>query len=316
MKLFSGLFLLLLAVLRVAAESELAHAMEMIYMFSKYQIERAVYPSGYWLAPSCRPPGKGACTFNEFVSYIKRGTITGAPEIIELNGKFDWTNHATVQKVATKLSTMPLDPAKPQVLYMAGEMSVNRVYPKVHTFTALYNSMKDFDKQVKTDIDAMTDVAAKARAQNMLLLSNNQLLKSSHDLRTYTRRQKLRNELTKKFSPKGKFDSVYQYTDENGKTQRFDPIQWVEEKGTLWGRSFTVINMDETEKKNPQMLNDILKGRVQDHIALFNSDGSDGKGAGLMEYDPQYAGTNGRHEAVIKLQKEVGVSFQGVCRGA
>lgn len=250
----------------------------------------------------------------QFVSYVKRGTITGAPEIIELNKKFDWTNHAEVQKVVTKLSTMPANPARPQELYMAGDLTANRVNPKVNSFSALYNSFTNFDKQVGPDIDKMSDFTAKSKAQNMYLLSNNEILKAAYNLRDATRREKLHDELIKKFSPTGKFDAVYQYTDADGKAQRFDPIQWVEDKTVRWGRTYTTINQGQTEAKNPQLSNDILKQRVQDHVALFNRDGEDGKGKGLINYNPRYAGTNARHLAVVNLQKAVGVSFQNFCR--
>lgn len=72
MKLLSYLFALVLAVTHVAAESELTHAMEMVFMFSKYEVERAVYDSGFWLAPNCKGTGlKGGCSFNE-VSFTKK----------------------------------------------------------------------------------------------------------------------------------------------------------------------------------------------------------------------------------------------------
>lgn len=255
----------------------------------------------------------------QFVSYVKRGTTNGAPSIIELNGKFDWTNHAEVQRVATKLSTMPANPARPQELYMAGDMTASRVNAKVNSFSALYNSFKAFDKQVSADIDKMdgsTDEGFKTKtlAQKMFSSSTDGILLAANKLRDATRREKLRNELVKKFSPTGKLDAVYQYTDADGKAQRFDPIQWVEDKTVQWGRTFTTINLGQTEAKNPQMLNDILKQRVQAHVALFNSDGEDGKGKGLMVYDPRYAGTNARHLAVINMQKEVGIAYQNSCK--
>ncbi|CAK7205465.1 hypothetical protein SEUCBS139899_008240 [Sporothrix eucalyptigena] len=315
MRFLSFLLALVLAITHVVAESELTHAMELVYMFSKYETERVVYDSGFWLAPNCKGAGlKGGCTFNEFVSYVKRGTVTGAPEIIELNKKFDWTNHAEVQKVVTKLSTMPLDPARPGELYMAGEMSVRQVNPKTTSFTGLYNSMENFDKQVAADISKMTDLTAKTKAQKMLSLSNDEILMAAYKLRDTTRLEKLRDELVKKFSPNGKFDAVYQYTDADGKAQRFDPIQWVEEKTNLWGRTFTTINREKSETKNPQMANEILFDRVSKHVKLFNEDGEDGKGKGLMVYNPKFAGTNARHLAVVNLQKKVGVAFQQVCR--
>jgi hypothetical protein len=251
---------------------------------------------------------------SQFVSYIKRGITTGAPEIIELNKKFDWTSHAEVQKVVTKLSTMPANPARPQDLYMAGDLTASRVNPKTNSFSALYNSFTNFDKQVGADIDKMTDVTAKSSAQKLFLSSNDQILMAAYKLRDATRREKLRDELVKKFSPTGRFDAVYQYTDADGKMQRFDPIQWVEDKMNLWGRTYTTINQVQTEAKNPQMANDILHQRVEDHVALFNKDGEDGKGKGLMVYNPKYAGTNARHLAVVNLQKKVGVAFQNVCR--
>lgn len=66
MKFLLNIFVVVLAAAFVAAESELAHAMEMVYMYSKYQTERVVYNEGFWLAPGCKGSGaKGGCSFNQ-----------------------------------------------------------------------------------------------------------------------------------------------------------------------------------------------------------------------------------------------------------
>lgn len=206
------------------------------------------------------------------------------------------------------------DPARPSQLYMAGDLSAGRVNPNVNGFTGLYTSFENFDKQVAADIDKMSAGADKTTAKTMLDVSNNNILKAAFDLRSATRFEKLHDELTKKFSPSGKNDKVYEYTDQDGNTKRFDPVQWVVEKKTLWGRSFNSINLQKSAEKNPQMNDPILKQRIQDHIKLFNSDGEDGKGKGLMVYDPRYAGTNGRHQNVIDKQNKVGSAYQKNCK--
>lgn len=64
---FLGLLLTLaLAAAFVAAESELAHAMEIIYFYTKYQTEFEVYgENADWIAPDCAKGRETRCTFNE-----------------------------------------------------------------------------------------------------------------------------------------------------------------------------------------------------------------------------------------------------------
>ncbi|KAF1988609.1 hypothetical protein K402DRAFT_391828, partial [Aulographum hederae CBS 113979] len=205
------------------------------------------------------------------------------------------------------------DPARPQEFYMAGDLSANRVYPKVNSFTKLFESFEEFDKQVSKDINAMPEGDDKANARKMLDRSNFKLLQAARDLRTASRAEKLHDELTKKFSPTGNHDLIYEYTDADGNKKRWDPIQWVVEKKDLFGRNFNNIKLGESAAKNPQMNEVELKKRIQDHIALFNIDGDGGKGKGLMVYDPRYAGTNGRHQHVINVQNKVGGVYSGNC---
>lgn len=59
--------ILALAAAFAVAESELAHAMEVIYWYSKYETERAIFSKGpYWVAPGCSNlVGGRKCSFNE-----------------------------------------------------------------------------------------------------------------------------------------------------------------------------------------------------------------------------------------------------------
>jgi hypothetical protein len=63
------LLTLALAATLVAAESELAHAMEYVCFYSKYQTEGIAYPgqssSTYWIANDCGTRLNRRCTFNE-----------------------------------------------------------------------------------------------------------------------------------------------------------------------------------------------------------------------------------------------------------
>jgi hypothetical protein len=69
MKFLLQVFVLALVAFLAAAESELAHAMELVYMFSKYETERTVYTGSFWLANGCQGSGlRGGCSFNQ-VSY-------------------------------------------------------------------------------------------------------------------------------------------------------------------------------------------------------------------------------------------------------
>ncbi|KAK4208722.1 hypothetical protein QBC37DRAFT_404999 [Rhypophila decipiens] len=119
--------------------------------------------------------------------------------------------------------------------------------------------------------------------------------------------------MTKKFPPTGKLDKVYEYQ-KDGKTLRFDPMQWVVEKKQLWGLEFQTINVPEGAKRNPQINDPILKVRIQAHINLFNNDGEDQRGKGLINYDPRNAGTNGRHQHVIATQKRVVKAYGKTCK--
>ncbi|KAH8879283.1 hypothetical protein GQ53DRAFT_854992 [Thozetella sp. PMI_491] len=303
MKFLINVFLLALAALFAAAESELAHAMELVLMYSKYKTERFLFSSDYWVAAGCVD-----CDFNKFVSYLKRGVTTNAPEIIEGIAKFDWTDKAKVQTVVTKMATMP-DPAQPSKLYMAGDFAVFRVNNGYNGFKALFeNFLADFDKEVTDFINGMTDATKKATATDMLTKSNT-ILGYAKELRGATMDQKLYEELIKKFSPTGQNDLVYQYQDESGATKRWDPIKWVPDDKTLWGRKYTKIDLQSSRYANPQMLDPILKQRIKDHVSLFEKDGTNGRGAGLINYDPQYPGTNGRHKTIVNAQKKLYDAF-------
>jgi hypothetical protein len=253
------------------------------------------------------------------VSWVKRGTITGAPEIIELNGKFDWTNPAEVQRVTTKMSTMTVignGPSRPTELYMAGDFPARAVNPQSTGFTNLYQRMIEFDKQVSADIDKMAAGDAKTAARRMLDISNNNILKACRDLRDFTRKEKLQEEMTKKFST-GKFDKVYEYYDEvEKKTKYFAPIDWKFSTPTIWGRTYKILNRKASEDANPQMLDKRLKDKLDAHVDLFNNDGegTDKKGRGLLTYDVKYAGTNGRHQNIIDVQNRVGAAYQKNCK--
>jgi hypothetical protein len=136
---------------------------------------------------------------------------------------------------------------------MAGNVSPKRVLPNlgINGITGLYDKLQEFDKLVAIDIAKMPDGDAKSTAKAMLDASNERILPAATELRTATREQKLYEEMVKKFSPTGKFDKVYEY-EKDGKTLRFDPIQWVVQKTNLWGRDFQYINVGETRKNNKQ----------------------------------------------------------------
>ncbi|KAM7184574.1 hypothetical protein V8F33_012910 [Rhypophila sp. PSN 637] len=176
-------------------------------------------------------------------------------------------------------------------LYMAGDVPASRVDAKSNGITGLFRRFEEFDRLVAADIAKMPDGADKTNAKASLDGSNN-VLKAANDLRIATRNQKLHDELMKKFSPTGKLDKIYEY-EKDGKTLRFDPVH---------------------AKKNPQMNDPILEKRIKDHINLFISDGSNGKGAGLINYDPRYLGTNQRHQRIITIQQTVGKAYGKNCK--
>ncbi|KAM7198760.1 hypothetical protein V8F20_006075 [Naviculisporaceae sp. PSN 640] len=309
MRTFVRLLLTLgLAAALVAAESELAHAMELVYYYSKYQTEFAVYgKKADWIAPDCFDQANRRCNFNEFVSYIKFGRIRGGPEIIEENAKFNWQDKNEVLRTVTKMAGLKTGGQ----LYMSGNVAISRVLPPQKSVNGLYQKLQEFDTLVKNEIDAMSAGDAKNQARAMHLDSTNKLLAAVIQLRKATRDALIYQELIAKFSPTGKFDKVYEYQDPDGKTQRFAPIQWVANEVTLWGRTYKQYNEEKTAEKSPQLRDPVLYKRVTDHIELWEKDGSKGKGEGLIYYNPTRSGTNKSHAHIIKLQQTTSARFRG-----
>ena len=67
MRLIIQALVLALAAVFAIAESELAHSVEIIYYYAKYDQERTIYKQGpYWVAPGCSDfVGGRKCSFNE-----------------------------------------------------------------------------------------------------------------------------------------------------------------------------------------------------------------------------------------------------------
>ncbi|KAL8393757.1 hypothetical protein RB595_003487 [Gaeumannomyces hyphopodioides] len=121
-----GLFTLLLVFSFVHAESELAHAIERIFWWSQYQLEGYVFPNrpaeSHWVGPDCiKPPKTGRCDFNEFVSWITRGKLDRAPDVLGKHPPSFFTNPQSVVEVAQRMAKIP-DPELPRdklnALYM------------------------------------------------------------------------------------------------------------------------------------------------------------------------------------------------------
>jgi len=66
MRLIIQVLVLALAAVFAVAESELAHAAEIIYFYAKYDQEHTIYKNGlFWVAPGCDNILKRKCSFNE-----------------------------------------------------------------------------------------------------------------------------------------------------------------------------------------------------------------------------------------------------------
>lgn len=207
----------------------------------------------------------------------------------------------------------PTDPSG-QRLLMADDIKAARVNPLANGFNNLFERFKDFDKYLSTGIANMPNGDAKTNAQNLLDTSNKNVLKAATDLRTAARQQKVYDEITRKFSPTGNLDKIYEYTKPDGTLGRWDPVQWSVEKVNLWGGDSQKINVHDSIAKNPQLREPDLLKKFADHMTLFNRDGEDGKGKGLISnYNPRYAGTNGRHQNIVHIQKEVWAAY-GICK--
>ncbi|KLU91337.1 hypothetical protein MAPG_09858 [Magnaporthiopsis poae ATCC 64411] len=238
----------------VHAESELAHAVERIFWWSQYQLEGYLVtdPEDRRIAPYCGSKKKGGrrCNFNEFVSYITRGTITNAPDVLNGRAPDFFKNPRLVVKVAEEMA-LTTDPFKRGALYMRERLIVQNTLDKFRSFPAAYAECVVFRNDMQTRINNLPAGRSAAIPQDYLN-SGKALLGDILKLRSGTNSNLQREWMEKRFKDIKNFE--YQYTDENGQVKRYKEAIDIRTQRESWGsKSWVGLKLEETQNNDARL---------------------------------------------------------------